>query len=356
MTDYDAVVLGAGIHGLCAAFWLKQRGVARVAVLERFGAGHEFGSSHGALRITRSSYHEPALVRLAQEAHAEAWPVLERTLGTLLRIRTPGVFFGPPEGPFGAYLRAAKTTEVLQEIAIADARRHFPLLRFDDSDAVLLDHTAAMVLASKTMAGLREWLTANHTDLHWHCAAERIDVGGDRLTIATGNGPFSCRSAIVATGLDLARLAPELAPPLRVLRQQVGYFDVAAAEEQQTAGTFPVWARIGRTANDFHYGLPAHEGQGIKLAQHRTEGACEAASDAPPIDREALLQLARERLAVPASLTSTESCLYTMSPDHGLHVRTSSRSAHLVGIAACSGHGFKFGPVIGRRAAMLLPL
>jgi glycine/D-amino acid oxidase-like deaminating enzyme len=357
VTPLDAVVVGAGIHGLCAAFWLRQAGHSHIAVLDRFGPGHDLGSSHGATRITRSSYHEQEFVRMAHEAHRHAWPALEQALGKSLRVPTPGLFFGPPDGPFGNYLRATMAAnDAVQVLATTAARDRFPLLRFDDDDAVLLDHSAAMILAAETMSGLRDWLLANGVEMHWHCPAERIEVHRDSLTITTPNGALRCRSAILAAGADLARLAPELAPTFSVLRQQVGYFSVAAPEEATTAGSFPVWARIGRTANDFQYGLPAHAGAGLKLAQHRTEGPCEAARKPPPIAATTLLALARERFAVPVhELTHAESCLYTMTPGQGLQITASPRTPHLLGIAACNGHGFKFGPVIGRRAAMLLP-
>ena len=91
----DALVIGAGIHGLCAAWQLRRRGLARVAVLDRFPAGHARGSSHGESRITRSSYHHALYIRLAQTAHAEDWPCLAVDTGVVPIVRTPGVFFGP---------------------------------------------------------------------------------------------------------------------------------------------------------------------------------------------------------------------------------------------------------------------
>jgi sarcosine oxidase len=42
-----------------------------------------------------------------------------------------------------------------------------------------------------------------------------------------------------------------------------------------------------------------------------------------------------------------------MTPDHGFDVATLPHDPRIVTIAACSGHGFKFGPVIGRMAAEL---
>ncbi len=353
MTGIDCAVVGAGIHGLCAAFWLTHQG-KRVVILDRHGPGHSLGGSHGATRITRSSYHEAEFVRLATEAHQDAWPVLERELGTALRSHTPGLFFGPPAGPFGDYLRATlQTGAAVEQITPAEARRRFPLLRIDDRDAALLDHTAAVILAGKTMEHLRAWLLARGTEFWWHTPARDLFADGDSVRIETPSGVVAARSVVVGAGAWSHRLDPSM-PATTALRQEVGYFDLDAPAALTRAGAFPVWARIGR-ANDFVYGLPDHAGAGTKAARHVTIGAgTDPDGQAPAIDELALLDLARERFAVPVrGLRATERCLYSMTPDHGFRVARSARSPRIVQLTACSGHSFKFGPVLGLRAATL---
>ena len=356
MIALDCVVVGAGIHGLCTAFWLRQRGLAHIVVLERHGPGHDRGSSQGQTRITRSSYHEPELVRLAARAHSEGWPAIEQALGRSLRVTTPGVFFGPADGPFGDYLRATLGTGVaVEQVTIDVARRRFPLLRFQQDDAVLVDRTAAMVLAADTMRGLRDWLLAAGVELRWHTPALRIAPQATHIDIVTPATTLHGNTVVLAAGPWLPGLAT-LPEPLVVLRQEVGYFDVDADETACRAGTFPVWAHIGRLPNDFHYGLPSHAGAGLKAAVHRTEGAGSNPDDAPPpIDEQALLVMARERFTVTVrGLRATERCLYTMTRDQGFRVARDASVPNLVTIAACNGHGFKFGPVVGRMAADLL--
>jgi sarcosine oxidase len=321
-------------------------------VLERFGPEHDRGSSHGATRITRSSYHEPSFVRLATEAHRDGWPALERALGMPLRVPTPGVFFGPADGPFGDYLRATlSATGTVERLPTAAAAARFPLLRFAEDDAVLLDHSAAMLLAGATMQGLRAWLLAAGVEFRWHCAVAGLEPRRDGIRLETSGGIVTSRTAIVAAGAANAQLVPGHRGPLTVLHQQVGWFDVDAEPASLAAGAFPVWARIGRQPNDFQYGLPAHAGAGLKAAQHRTAGSGDGA-EPPPIDRDALLALARERFTAPVrGLLATERCLYTMTRDQRFRVASGPHDPRIVGIAACSGHGFKFGPVIGRMAA-----
>ncbi|MBL8729180.1 MAG: FAD-dependent oxidoreductase [Planctomycetes bacterium] len=341
------------MHGLCTAFALRRAGLRRLAVLEAHGPGHDRGSSHGLTRITRSSYHEPRFVRLAIEAH-RAWSALESALGGALRVPTPGLFFGPRGGRFDAYLAATLGSgAAVEQIAVAQARHRFPLLRLADDDRVLIDHTAAMVLAAETMSRLRSWLQANGVELRWHSAATQLRDGGRTMQVETTGGSLQARRVVLATGPWLDRLAGAGLPGLLVLRQTIGYFDLDAPAAATRAGTFPVWARIGRTAEEFDYGLPEHGGVGLKLARHRTAGAADDPdAAAPPIDPAPLLALAQQRFAVPVrGLQRAERCLYTMSADQDLRVEPHPRWPRVVTIAACSGHGFKFGPVIGQQAA-----
>lgn len=353
MTPYDCVIVGAGIHGLCTAFWLRRAGLHRLCVIEQHEPGHTLGSSHGATRITRCLYQEPELVELARRANDDAWPTLETALGTPLRLPTPGVFFGPDDGPMVGYLAATKPhrdrTEVLTAAAAA---RRFPQLRFAADHIALVDRTAAVVLAARTMQRLRDWLQANGVELRWQTRALALHQHTTPATVATDRGELRAERIVLAAGPWLPHLQPTT--DAVVLPQQIGYFDTEAAPADCRPGVFPVWARIGREPNDFVYGLPDLDGQGLKAARHVTEGSgIDPDAEPAPIDRAALLALGRSHFtAAVRGLRSTERCLYSMARDQRLQVLADTR-APLVTIAACSGHAFKFGPEIGRRAAEL---
>ena len=352
----DVVILGAGIHGLCAAFQLRRRGRG-VVVLDRFAAGHDRGGSHGAARITRSSYHHRRYVELARRAQLQGWPLLAAELGCQLVHRTPGVFFGRDEGLFAQFLAATLGAGVdVEQVDVAAARRAFPLLRFEAEHAVMIDHTAGVLAAERAMTGLRQWLTANGVEILDSMAATRLDVGLDGVTIETAADKLHARAVVVATGAWLGELLPEWRSPLTPLRQQVGYVQVAAAPDQIEVGTFPVWCRVGRTAEDFVYGLPQFGRAGLKLAQHRTVGAAEDPNACPElIDDAALHELSQAHLNVAVErVLSSEHCLYAVTPGEELHVTHSRLDPRIVAVAACSGHGFKFGPVIGEQVADLL--
>ena len=354
---HDALILGAGIHGLCAAFQLRRRGLRRVAVLERFQLGHDRGSSHGSSRITRASYHDRRYVLLAREANREGWPLLERELGIALLHRTPGLFFGPERGSFGGWLQATLGAgAAVERIDTAAARRSFPLLALADDDAVLLDHSAGLLAAAAAMLGLAAWCREHDVEVREHTPVRALRSEPAAVHVETAHGALAAARVVVAAGAWTGELVPSLRGALVVQPQQVGYVDVDAAAAATRPGAFPVWARIGAAPDDFAYGLPAFGRPGLKLARHVTHGPG-VAPDSPrePIDEGALLALARARLTAPVrGLLGSEHCLYTVAPGEDLIVQLHPGDRRIAVIAACSGHGFKFGPVLGRQAAELL--
>ena len=87
------VIIGAGAMGSSAAYHLARRGEP-VVLIEQFALGHDRGSSHGAARITRHSYADPAYARLMPAAF-RAWRDFEADAGETVYLRTGGVSFSP---------------------------------------------------------------------------------------------------------------------------------------------------------------------------------------------------------------------------------------------------------------------
>jgi sarcosine oxidase len=358
-SSFDVAVVGAGCHGLCAAYAARRRGL-RVALFERFALGHDRGSSHGTSRITRSSYHDPLYVRLAARAHAEAWPQLERDLQVKALHRTPGLFFGPPSSRWTEFVAATRTAApAVEQHAVAAARRHFPLFAFPDAVEVLLDPTAAMIAANDVLEGLARWLAARAVVLHCDTVVERIGSREGGVRLHTADGEFDCGGVILAAGAWLPQLAPWLQVVITPLRQQVGYFQLGAPARELVPGRFPVWAWVGPTDNEFFYGLPAFGRPGVKVAQHVTAGAgdpLDPGAVGPAPQRLArVAEFARAQFAVPVlAQVGEETCLYGVAPQERFTIAAAPHDPRIVAVAACSGHGFKFAPLVGQAAVELL--
>jgi monomeric sarcosine oxidase len=342
--EFDVIVVGGGVNGLCAAWWLSRRG-AHVAVVEQHALGHDRGSSHGRSRITRSAYSDADYVRLMQVAHGEAWPALESDAGAPLRTKRDGCFFGPIDGPFQDYVAAVGAVDVDAEVIEgAEARRRFPMFRFPPGVAAVHDRTAAVVAAADTMAALGRVLRARGVVVIEGAGVERLDA--ERGRVETTAGPLFAERIIVAAGPWTDRILPGLKPRLTPVRQTVGYFDVPGAAD------FPVWAWRG--VGDFYYGLPAFQRPGLKAANHRTSGVADDPDTDGTLAVDDVRAFLAEHLTAPVGeLLAVENCFYTNTDDEDFVLDRVPGAGNMVVAAGMSGHGFKFGPLTGRILAEL---
>src|SRR5262249_46615355 len=137
-------------------------------------------------------------------------------------------------------------------------------------------------------------------------------------------------------------------------RQVVAWF---APREPKlfTEGQFPVF--LIESKHGLHYGFPLF-GAGLKVAlhHHRNETV-----DPDTYDRtvsaadEASIRVALAEFLPAANgpLASAQTCLYTMTPDGDFLIDRLPGAPQVIVASACSGHGFKFAPVIGEILANL---
>lgn len=355
---FGTLVIGGGIHGLSTAWHLARLGGERIALVEQFRFGHALGSSHGHSRITRSSYSDALYVELMQQAHGEEWPRLEQACGMPLVHRNDGAFFGPADGPFEDYAHAVATVGAdVERIDAAEARRRFPLFAFPDAVGVLHDRTGGVIAAADTIASLtrRCWIDGVHALEETRVLG--IDPSRDPVVVTTDRGTLMAERVVITAGAWAQRLVPALTARVIVKRQHVGYFELDAPVESQRLGRFPVWAYLGRGANGLRYGLPEFGNRGVKAALHTLAGD----PDDPDVRMEpdqAVLERTRhffaEQLSVPIrSRIHAETCWFTSTASEDFVLDALPGAEHVWVGSACSGHGFKFGPLVGRILAEL---
>jgi sarcosine oxidase len=121
-------------------------------------------------------------------------------------------------------------------------------------------------------------------------------------------------------------------------------------------GRFPVFIR--ETDGVSVYGVPTLDGASLKIARHHggeltdPENVRREVSDA---DLDQLRTFATTYLrGVTTRVTRTAVCMYTNTPDEDFVIDVHPDDPRIVVISACSGHGFKFAPVIGDIAADLV--
>ncbi|MGH6768743.1 MAG: N-methyl-L-tryptophan oxidase [Xanthobacteraceae bacterium] len=354
MAHYDVVVCGLGAMGSAALAELARRG-CRVLGIERFTLGHDRGSSHGATRIIRLAYFEhPSYVPLLHRAYA-LWRDLERAANRPLLHITGIVEIGPPDGSLVTGTLAAARLHGLDHelLAASEVMRRFPAFRLPSDFVGVMQRDGGFVEAEPSIHAMMTLAAQSGAEIRTGETVRAIEPRGDGVTIVTERGPVDAGAAIVATGPWMNALLPDL--PLRVTRQAMGWF---APRDQALFAPerFPVFLIESR--HGIHYGIPPFNGGGMKVARHyhRDETVEPDTYDrAVSAADEAAIRVAIEDFlpAADGPPARTGTCLYTMAPDGHFIVDRLTGAPGIVVASACSGHGFKFAPVIGQIVADL---
>jgi sarcosine oxidase len=330
----DAVVVGGGLLGLASARALARRGRS-VILLEQAGIGHEACGSKGSCRIFRLGYDDADWVSLAMRAR-EPWAELEAECGRQLLHPTPHLTFGSGlDAVRGAMHTAGAPQELL---TAAEATARFPGLSL--GGPALLEPDSCVISAD---AALRA-LAAAVPDIRTGTAVTGIADDGRRVSVRTASGSVTASAAVVCAGPWTSALLAGggIAVPSAPTMEQVGY--VAPAEEP--GPEMPIF--IGHGADDEPYGLPVPGSPLYKIGFHHTGPPVDPASQEQGPDQgltARLSGLARRYLPgfVP-DLARAERCVYDNSPDEDFIV---DRAGRIVIGSGTSGHGFKFGPLLG---------
>jgi sarcosine oxidase len=242
---------------------------------------------------------------------------------------------------------------------VAQARRRFPAFAFPDAAFVLHDTTGGVVAAAETLLALDRRCRVEGVHVLEETRVRAIDPTHDPVVVDTDRGQLLAERVVVTAGAWVAELVPALRGAVAVSRQHVGYFDVGEAGELDR---FPVWVYVGDAARGSYYGLPAFGRPGIKAALHGVGSGEAAGADDPeqhpgpdPRALERVRAFLSDQLAIPVGrLLHAETCLYTNTPDERFVIGPLPGHANVVVGSICSGHGFKFGPLMGRLLAEMV--
>ncbi len=356
MAQYDVVVVGLGATGAAALRELARRGF-RVLGIERFTPGHEQGSSHGETRIIRLGYFEhPSYVPLLRRSY-ELWRELEADSGRKLMRITGIVEIGMPIGPLvRGTLAAVREHDLQHEILDGhETMRRFPAFRIPGDFVGVLQPDGGFLAAETAVEVLVSMARASNAEIRTGVRVLSVAPDGGGVRIKTSGGEIEARSAIVAAGHWLTELIPDLPAPLRATREVMAWFK-PRDPAPFAPGSFPVF--ILESRHGMHYGFPMSPAGTIKIAKHHHHNETVFPGDPLRPANEADEALIRSAIVshIPAAdgpLVTAKTCVYTMTPDHDFIIDRLPGAPNIVVASPCSGHGFKFAPVIGEILADL---
>ena len=341
MDDIEIAVIGAGVAGAAAARHLSKAG-HEVVVFERFEVGHTRGSSGGTSRVFRFSYEDPGWVAMAMEALA-MWRDLETEALETLIVTTGGLDTGRD---IGGHVRALRESGAEFDILDGpEVAARWPGIALGGDTGILFQPDAGIALADRCLAAFIGGAQSAGCKLNENTTVHELAVDGSTAVLSTDGGTYRARAVVVAAGPWarglLAQIGIDL--PVSVTRETVAHFRL---DDEYSVPVLVEWT------DPPTYAL-ASPGVGIKVGIHHSGPAADP--DEPGEVDGAIVErmaewVARRYADVDPEPVLAETCLYTNTDDERFIIE---RHGPIVVGSACSGHGFKFGPLTGKRLAEL---
>jgi sarcosine oxidase len=350
--DADIVVVGGGIAGVATARALAG-GLRSVVLLEQFELGHTRGSSHGTSRIHRLNDGDERFVRLAQAA-GDAWRALEEERGERL-LEQVGVIDLGPAAP--ATARALAACGVPYEtLSPNEVTARWPI-RLERDETAVFQGDGGYLHADRAHAALLADAREGGVEVREQTQVAGLELGRGSVHLSLANGELVAGAVVVTAGAWAPRLLGPIGVELPVVptRETVVYVDLPGAENLPPLIDYagipaPGEGGIARPGNStFSLAAP---GAGLKAGLHHA-GPVTDPDQVGTVDESVAAWVSRwaaSRYEHAGERLGAETCIYTNTADESFVLE---RHGRVVVGSACSGHGFKFAPVVGRNLAAL---
>ena len=348
------IVVGGGIMGLACAWALRRRGHA-VTLYEQGPVPNPLASScdqHRLIRFTSGAM--TGYARMVAEAYA-AWDRLwadlgrshYRPSGTLVVAREAG---GSVEHSIAGLEQLALPVE---RWTPAELARRLPFVDLGTPRFALFTPTGGVLFAERILKDLARHLAARGVTLRARTPVAEVDPV--RALIRTAAGREDRADALViAAGAWAPALLPALADRVTPSRQIALYLE-PPAELQAAWAAAPMLLDQIEAAEGGFYAVPPVDGTALKVGDHGFSLSGDPDRERAPSADELATVLALAASRLPEfdryRVLEARTCFYSVTADERFIVERCEQAWVLAGF---SGHGFKFGALLGERVAAAL--
>ncbi|XP_072909531.1 peroxisomal sarcosine oxidase [Hemitrygon akajei] len=355
MSDFDAIVIGAGVQGSYTAYHLSRN--SKTLLIDQFALPHSRGSSHGQTRIIRKAYSKACYTHMMTECF-QLWKQLEAEANIELFRQTGLLLLGQEKDP---EFQAMKTTLIdskvpMMTLSSADFSKRFPAISLPKDVTAILEETAGILYADRALRTLQDLFRRYGGTIRDGEQVVEIQPGR-MVTVTTTRGTYRTKNLVITAGPWTNKLLNlvGLQLPLKTLRIVVCYWKEKVPGTYGISKRFPCFLRMINSSFQHHfYGLPSNEYPGLmKVCYHN-------GNDADPDERDIAFRLPSQDVNLLSDFLSKEFpgldpkpavieyCMYTSTPDLDFILDHHPHHRNIIIGTGFSGHGFKLAPVVGK--------
>jgi len=300
---------------------------------------------HRLIRVTYGGSR--GYTRMAVDAYG-AWDRLWNDLGASHYVETGTLILGDIGHPWVKATEQSLQSEKIDFERIgSDLRDRYPVL--DPSlDQALYVQKGGVLLAGRIIGGLRDFVSRQGARILAGAKVSAVDTRSAIVELQDGRMLRGDR-LILAMGAWLPDLHLRPAPRTTPSRQ-VCVMLKPSEESSALWSAMPMLINLDEA--DGFYAVPPVSGTPLKVGDHRFSMSGHPDDPRETLEHEvdAILRRLRGRLRVPEEYArvSSNACYYSVAEGERFVVEERDRTWLLTGF---SGHGFKFGPLIGERVA-----
>ena len=361
MKQQQVIIVGAGIIGLSTAYALLKQGMQHVTVLEQATVDHQRGTSSGLSRLLRFEYGSDLFYSEMVRLSLEHWQTLELLSGRTLYTPTGLLVLGNEEDGFtrASHRHLQNMGFPTEHLSRQDCTGHFPQFNTQSYNFLTYNPNAGMLHASACLHSLKKLILDLGGHIYENSCVTHLthDIQHPiRLHLSSG-GELKADRVVLAMGPWVHKLLAELQLPIRITRQHLLYFT------NLPSSLFALHAFPAFMAGDL-YGFPIHNTcvdtgpSWLKVASH-IFGSPINPDETPVTDNYVIMRITEKLCTIlpalqKAVLAHVDVCMYDVSLDENFILDRHPDDPRIVFATGLTGHGFKFGPILGELLSSLL--
>lgn len=345
------IIIGAGIMGLSTAWALARHGVKDITLIEQSEIPNPLGASGDEHRIIRRAYGQQSAYGFMISDAFNAWNTLWKDLGTNhLDMRGFAILSREQTDEGADYIQGLENDGFAFEyLTVEETERRFPFVSLDGLERAIYSEEGGVLYSHKIAMGLKKLLFDAGVKLVENTQIRSVDAANGVVT-AANNECFKADQIIVTAGAWTQQFLPEQTQEL-MPRQTYAVFLKPPQEYEAAWQAAPPFLDVGNHVDG--YVLPPGNGCELKFGSGLTRATFDleklgqsVTSDEGEFLRNAFGQ-AFSNIEKYEILRSRR-CAYSFTSDDRFWAKQDGR---LTVVSACSGHGYKFGSLIGLKLA-----